>query len=115
MVYISTVTVYSKDDLCEWDDKKNLLNIKKHHISFEVASKVFYDPFFLEIEDCEHSEKEERFQGFGNIGGITVVTIFYTERCSDGKERHRLISARGLDKEEREAYEEFIKSYTGTN
>ena len=115
MDYISSVTVYSKDDLCEWDDQKNLLNIKKHHISFEVASKVFYDPYFLEIEDGGHSENEERFQGFGNIGGITIGTVFYTERCSDGKERHRLISARGLDQEERKAYEEFIRSYTGTN
>ncbi|MBO4394002.1 MAG: BrnT family toxin [Spirochaetales bacterium] len=109
------MTVYSKDDTCEWDDQKNLLNIKKHHISFETASKVFLDPYFLEIEDEEHSDGEERFQGFGNIGNIVIVTVFYTERCSDGKERHRLISARGLDHEERKAYEEFIKSYTGAN
>ena len=109
------MTVHSKDDSCEWDDQKNTLNIKKHHISFEVASKVFYDPLFLEIEDSVHSEEEDRFQGFGNINGITIVTVFYTERCSDGKERHRLISARGLDKEEKKAYEEFIKSYTGAN
>ena len=109
------MTVYSKDDTCEWDDQKNLLNIKKHHISFETASKVFLDPYFLEIEDEEHSDGEERFQGFGNIGNIAIVTVFYTERCSDGKERHRLISARGLDREERKAYEEFIKSYTGAN
>ncbi|MBR4427100.1 MAG: BrnT family toxin, partial [Spirochaetales bacterium] len=33
--------------MCEWDDQKNLLNIKKHHISFETASKVFLDPYFL--------------------------------------------------------------------
>lgn len=109
------MTVFSKDDTCEWDDQKDLLNIKKHHISFETASKVFLDPYFLEILDEDHSQKEERFQGFGNIGGITVVTVFYTERCSDGKERHRLISARGLDREEKQAYEEYIKSYTGTN
>lgn len=109
------MAVYSKDDTCEWDDQKNLLNIKKHHISFETASKVFLDPYFLEIEDEENSDGEERFQGFGSIGDITIVTVFYTERCSDGKERHRLISARGLDREERKAYEEFIKSYTGAN
>ena len=102
------MTVYSKDDSCEWDDQKNILNIRKHHISFEVASRVFYDPLFLEIEDVEHSDTEERFQGFGNIDGIAIVTVFYTERCSDGKERHRLISARGLDKEEKKAYEEFF-------
>ena len=109
------MTVYSQDDTCEWDDQKNLLNIKKHHISFETASKVFLDPFFLEIPDEDHSETEERFQGFGSVFGITIVTVFYTERCSDGKERHRIISARSVDSKERKAYEEFIKSYTGTN
>lgn len=109
------MTVYSSDDTCEWDDEKNLINIKKHHISFETASKAFLDPLFLEIADEEHSDSEERFQGFGNINGIVVLTLFYTERCTDGKERHRIISARGLDAKERRAYDEFIKSYTGTN
>lgn len=109
------MTVYSSDDTCEWDDVKNLLNIQKHHLSFETASKVFLDPYFIEIEDEAHSKLEQRYQGFGNVNGITVVTVFYTERCSDGKERHRLISARGLDPKEKKAYDEFIKSYTGTN
>jgi uncharacterized DUF497 family protein len=27
----------------EWDDNKNAINIKKHGISFETASTVFYD------------------------------------------------------------------------
>lgn len=109
------MTVFSSDDTCEWDSEKNLINIKKHNLSFETASKVFLDPLFLEIADEEHSETEQRYQGFGNINGIAVVTVFYTERCSDGKERHRLISARGLDPQEKKAYDEFIKSYTGTN
>ncbi len=109
------MTVYSKDDTCEWDDQKNLINIRKHHISFETASKVFLDPYFLEILDEGHLENEERYQGFGNVGGIAILTVFYTERCSDGKVRHRIISARGLDREERKAYEEFIKSYTGAD
>lgn len=109
------MTVFSSDDSCEWDDEKNLLNIKKHHLSFETASRVFFDPYFLEIADDGHSDGEQRFQGFGNINGIAVVTVFYTERCSDGKERHRLISARRLDSQEKKAYDEFIKSYTGAN
>ena len=47
------MTVISKDGNCEWDEEKDLINRKKHHISFELASKVFYDPLFLEIEDGE--------------------------------------------------------------
>ena len=109
------MTVFSSDDTCEWDSEKDIMNRKKHGLSFETASKVFYDPLFLEIEDSDHSETEQRYQGFGNINGIAIVTVFYTERCSDGKERHRLFSARGLDPMEKLAYDKFIKSYTGTN
>lgn len=29
--------------LFEWDEAKNRINIKKHGISFELASKVFLD------------------------------------------------------------------------
>lgn len=109
------MTEISSDGKCEWDSEKNLKNIRNHHLSFETLSKIFYDPFFVEIADEEHSFVEERFQGFGSIGGITIVTVFYTERNSDGVERHRLISARKLDAEEKKAYAEFLQSYTGTN
>ena len=27
-----------------WDENKNHENIKKHHVSFEEAETVFYDP-----------------------------------------------------------------------
>lgn len=37
--------------LFEWDDDKNNQNILKHHISFEEAIAVFYDPHqFLSLD-----------------------------------------------------------------
>ena len=33
----------------EWDEKKNQLNIRKHHVSFEEAQTVFFDSLFLFI------------------------------------------------------------------
>ena len=109
------MTIISEDGNCEWDEEKDLINRKKHHISFETASKVFYDPLFLEIEDEGHSESEQRYQGFGNINGIAIIAVFYTERSTDGKIRHRLISARSLGPKEKEEYEKYIKSYFRTN
>ena len=35
--YILSMTVYSSDDTCEWDDEKNQINIRKHGISFTLA------------------------------------------------------------------------------
>lgn len=43
----------------EWDENKNAINQKKHHVSFEEAKKVFYDEDALVIDDPDHSEEED--------------------------------------------------------
>ena len=43
----------------EWDESKNEINKKKHNVSFEEASSVFYDPEALTIPDPDHSIGEE--------------------------------------------------------
>ena len=46
----------------EWDPEKNEINIRKHKISFEEASTVFYDEEAIVFDDPDHSdESEERF------------------------------------------------------
>ena len=43
----------------EWDETKNQLNIRRHHVSFGEAKSVFYDPNALLIHDPDHSEDDE--------------------------------------------------------
>lgn len=50
----------------EWDENKNSINKKKHGISFEEASSVFYDDNALVIDDPDHSIEEDRFIILGN-------------------------------------------------
>ena len=38
----------------EWDKLKAILNVKKHGISFDEATTVFYDEFAVEFYDDEH-------------------------------------------------------------
>ena len=45
----------------EWDENKNETNKKKHSISFEEASSVFYDKEALVIPDPDHSEERKVF------------------------------------------------------
>lgn len=45
----------------EWDQKKNLINQKKHKISFETAAYVFQDGNYIEMYDFEHSTEEDRW------------------------------------------------------
>ena len=44
-----------------WDSTKAETNVRKHGISFEEASTVFFDENALEIFDPDHSENEDRF------------------------------------------------------
>ncbi|MEW6168602.1 MAG: BrnT family toxin [Pseudomonadota bacterium] len=40
-------------------------NLRKHGVSFEEASTVFYDPLAVTGADPDHSEGEERVITFG--------------------------------------------------
>ena len=72
----------------EWDEEKNLLNQRKHGISFETAAYVFADENYIEMYDFEHSISEDRYIAIGRVGDVLFVV--FTER----KETIRLISAR---------------------
>ena len=44
-----------------WDARKARQNLKKHRVSFEEASTIFFDEKAVEFFDPDHSEKEGRF------------------------------------------------------
>ena len=90
----------------EWDENKDLINQKKHGISFDDARSVFYDDSAILFDDPDHSEYEDRFLiiGMSNIKGICIVSHCY--RGFD--DRIRIISARTATKSERKIYEQGI-------
>ena len=63
----------------EWDENKNILNQKKHNVSFEEAQYAFSDVKRIIAKDLEHSESEERFYCFGKVGE-SIVTVRFTYR-----------------------------------
>ena len=78
--------------LFEWDDNKEQINIKKHGMDFETASRVFDDENRIEIYDDLHSDYEDRYITIGMIDEITCIAmVVYTER---GTDVIRIISAR---------------------
>lgn len=84
----------------EWDTNKNDVNVKKHHISFETAARVFLDENRLDYYDIVHSMNEDRYITIGLVEEVIVVV--YTLR----KTRIRIISARLATSKERELYYE---------
>jgi len=85
----------------EWDESKNLLNIKKHGISFEHAACVFTDPLRKEAYDAEHSDSEEDRTIAIGIAENRLLFVSFTEPDS---ETIRIISARKAKTHERRFY-----------
>ena len=87
----------------EWDEEKALKNIKKHGISFEEASSVFYDDFAVQFYDVDHSQLEEdRFLILGISNSSRLLMVCHCEKESG--EVLRIISARKATKNEQKFY-----------
>ncbi len=86
----------------EWDNKKSQINIKKHGITFEEATSVFYDEKAIEFYDDEHSEWEERFLLLGLSNKLNLLLVCHCHRESKGM--IRIISARKATKKESQYY-----------
>ena len=83
----------------EWDEAKAAENYAKHGVSFELAIKVFEDPFGIERLDDREDYGEDRFILIGTADGV-ALTVVYTERNG----RIRIISARQATKHEQDDY-----------
>lgn len=86
----------------DWDDNKNVLNQKKHGISFDEAKTVFADELGRLILDPDHSVGEERFILMGVSAYSRLLVVCHCERDED---TIRIISARKADKSEKQQYE----------
>jgi len=88
----------------QWDQSKNLANIKKHKISFEEAKTVFFDDNARLISDPEHSINEERFIILGITSKLRLLVVVHTYK--ENNETIRIISARKATKSESKYYQE---------
>jgi hypothetical protein len=86
----------------EWDARKARENLRKHGVSFEEASSVFFDSLSATGDDPDHSADERHFVTFGvsSLGRLLVVA--HAERG----DAIRIISARRTTRAERNLYEE---------
>ena len=85
-----------------WDARKAKQNIKKHRVSFEEASTVFFDENAIEFFDPDHSIDEDRFLILGLSWRLRVLVVCYCLR-KQGSEI-RIISVRKATKKEEKVY-----------
>ncbi|GAB6391196.1 MAG: BrnT family toxin [Treponematales bacterium] len=98
--------VYYQDRFV-WNRDKALDNIAKHHISFEAASAVFDDPYYIEYYDTENSVDEARYRVIGVVTGF-VEGRFITVSVTYRDDLIRIFSARKAEPNEIRSYNEHI-------
>jgi uncharacterized DUF497 family protein len=86
----------------EWDAAKARANLRKHGVSFEEASTVFYDELAGTGADPDHSLGEARFVTFGMSAEKRLLVVAH----ADHGDTIRIISARRATPPERRIYEE---------
>lgn len=95
--------------LFEWDEAKNQANQRKHGVSFEDASRVFFDPLCLSFKE-RIKGAEQRWRTYGQVEGLVLLMVAHTvaevDLRGDRLEMIRLISARRATRRERQFYEE---------
>ncbi|GAA5105596.1 BrnT family toxin [Bartonella jaculi] len=90
----------------EWDETKAKSNLRKHRVSFEIAARVFADPFAMVKQD-RIENGEYRWQTLGLVDGFLLLLVAHTVHDGrDGIEVIRIISARRANLKERKRYEE---------
>lgn len=64
----------------EWDISKELVNIKKHSVTFLEAIDTFLDPNGIQLVDTTHSQQEPRYYWVGKSKADRVLTTWFTYR-----------------------------------
>jgi len=86
-----------------WDVDKAAVNLKKHRISFQAACEVFFDPFYLMMQDIgEHGEDRRIIIGQSYMAH--PVYPLYVVAVEKKENIWRIISARIATQSERRRY-----------
>jgi len=64
----------------EWDADKELVNIRKHQVSFAEAVETFFDERGIQLVDRKHSDQESRFYWVGKSNRGRILTTWFTKR-----------------------------------
>ena len=61
----------------EWDPAKATANLRKHGVSFEIATRVFADPFAF-FEQDRIVDGELRWRAIGVVDGLVLLMVAHT-------------------------------------
>lgn len=89
----------------QWDSGNSNKNFIKHRVTNPECEEVFFNQPIILVDDTRHSEEEKRWFLLGRTDQDRFLFIVFTIR----QDLIRVISARDMNKKEREIYNEEIK------
>ena len=92
----------------QWDKGNSEKNCEKHKVTQNECEQVFFNIPLIITDDFEHSVKEKRWYLLSQTDSDRFLFIVFTIR----KNLIRVISARDMNKKEKDVYYEQIKKYS---
>jgi uncharacterized DUF497 family protein len=87
-----------------WDPAKARRNFAKHHVRFETAKQVFFDPNLVIVEDCEGEGGEMTYHAIGYAGSDLLLLVVFVDRAEEDQEIIHIVSARKANAYEQGTY-----------
>ena len=84
-----------------WDEGNIHKNLYKHKVENWECEQVFFNEPLIILDDLKHSYAERRWAAFGKTDAGKLLTVIFAERDS----LIRVISARKMNRKERNYYE----------
>lgn len=88
----------------DWDEGNSRKSADKHDVSQAEAESIFFGDPLIVAEDTKHSKDERRFHALGQTIQGRALHITFTLR--ENETLIRVISARDMNRKERQLYEQ---------
>ena len=86
----------------QWDEGNLDKNLVKHNVENWECEQIFFNEPLIILDDPGHSRSERRWAAFGRTDAGRLLVVIFTKRG----DLIRVISARDMNKKERNFYEE---------
>lgn len=93
----------------EWDEGNSEKNRIRHQVFRGECEQVFFNEPIMVSADIKHSQEESRWYVLGKTDVDRLLFIVFTIR----KNKIRIISARDMNKREKQIFHEQVKKNTG--
>lgn len=93
-------TEYPEFSGFDWDEGNRGKNLR-HAVQDWECEQIFFNEPLVVLGDPKHSLAEDRFAAFGQTDSGRMLVVIYTIR----NQKIRVISARDMNKKERQFYE----------